>query len=66
MADGGSYSLISTGSGTGPATFTATDTAVGALTVKTTGTLTCTTAKSTVFTFLRAGVNVYVSMVAGY
>ena len=61
MADGGSYSLIVKGSGTGPATFTHTG-----LTVKTPGTLTCTSAKHTVFSFIRAGTDVYVTMITGY
>lgn len=61
MQDGGAYTLVVTGNGTGPATFSH-----SGLTVKTTGTLTCTSAKHTVFTFLRAGSNVYVSMVTGF
>ena len=61
MQDGGSYSLVVKGSGTGPATFTHTG-----LSVKTTATLTCTSAKHTVFTFLRAGTDLYVAMIAGY
>jgi hypothetical protein len=61
MQDGGNYTLVLTGSGTGPATFTH-----SGLTVKTTGTLTCTSAKHTIFSFLRASTNVYVNMSTGY
>ncbi len=61
IQDGGSYSLIVTGSGTGPATFTH-----SGLTVLTPATLTCTSGKSTMFGFIRAGTNVYVTMVSNY
>lgn len=59
--DGGQYTLVVKGSGTGPATFSHTG-----LTVKTTGTLTCTTAKHTVFSILRAGTDLYVNMLSGF
>ena len=61
IADGGSYSLFVKGSGTGPATFTH-----SGLTVKTTGTLTCTTAKHSAFSFVRAGTDLYVTMITGF
>lgn len=61
IADGGAYTLVTTGSGIGPASFTHTG-----LTVKTSATLTCTSAKHTVFSFVRAGSNVYVTMISGF
>ena len=61
MADGGSYTLIVKGNGTGPATFTH-----ATLTPKSTGTLTCGSNKHTVFSFIRAGTDFYVTMITGY
>lgn len=61
IADGGNYTLLVTGNGTGPATFTH-----SGLTIKTTGTLTCTASKMTLFGFQRYGTNLFVTMVTGY
>jgi hypothetical protein len=62
MQDGGTYSLIVKGSGTGPASFTHTG-----LTVKAPPSgLACTSGKHTVFSFIRAGTDVYVTMITGY
>jgi hypothetical protein len=61
IEDGGSYSLIVTGSGTVPATF-----AAPSLTINTTGTLTCAPGKKSFFGFVRAGTNVFVTMTTGY
>lgn len=61
MADGGTYTLVAKGSGTGPATFAQTG-----LTVHTTGTLTCGSGKHTIFSIMRAGTDAYVNMVTGF
>jgi hypothetical protein len=61
MQDGGMYTLVVQGSGTGPATFTH-----SGLTARTTATLTCTSAKHTIFSLLRAGSFLYVNMVSGF
>jgi hypothetical protein len=61
MQDGGSYTLIVQGATAGTCSFSQ-----SGLTFKSPQTLTSTVSTQTVFTFLRAGSNVYVSMIAGF
>ncbi len=62
MLDGGSYTLVVTGSGSGTCSFSQ-----SGLTFKSVPALSATTASShSVFTFLRAGNNVYVSWITGF
>jgi len=61
MQDGGAYTLVVKGSGVGPATFTH-----AGMTIHSTGTMACTTSTHTIFTFIRAGTDVYVNMNTGF
>ena len=60
MQDGGSYTLIVQGATAGTCSFSQTG-----LSFRSAQTLTSTVSTHTIFTFLRAGTNVYVSMIAG-
>jgi len=61
MQDGGQYTLVVKGDGAGPATFTH-----AGLTVRTYGTMGCTSGRQMTFTFIRAGTDVYVSHITGF
>jgi hypothetical protein len=61
MEDGGTYMLVVTGNGAGPASFSH-----AGLAVKAADTLDCDANTQTVFTFIRVNTNVYVTHISGF